>query len=325
MSVAVPDFGSLAQQQNAANNTATNLTNQANRPDQYNALGSNTWSQDGAGNWTQSSSLNGSAQNLFNTTLAGQQGLAGTVAGGINYGNLPAMPDSGFGATQSVIDAWNRLQQPGLDKDAAAQRARMAAQGITAGSVINNLGEKGISDAAGTARDKAILAGTTEYGNVFNRGMQARQQAANEAQTGYQAALQGLTGLGSVRDSLNPNKWNADVKTSAAYIPQTIYGAAQDTFNANMMNQNADLAQKNADRANTASLANTAVNAVGGLGGLWSGASNAWGWLTGGGDALNGWNSSPGWGNSFTGTNDFLGTTGNNAMNSFLTYGSSGD
>jgi hypothetical protein len=197
----------------------------------------------------------------------------------------------------------------------------MAAQGITAGSVIGNQGERGINDAYGTARDKAILAGTTEYGNVFNRGLQARQQAASEAQTGYQAALQGLTGLGSVRSSLDPNKWNADTKASAAFLPQTIYGAAQDTFSANRQNENADIAQSNANRAATASNINTGLNAVGGLSGLGSAASGLWDW---GKKNLFGGGTQGTLGQDYL-TNDYGWGTNTNAMDAFMQYGTSGD
>ena len=280
---AVPDFGALASQQNTANNAATNATNLANRSNQSGPYGSISWTQDPSGQWNQTSALNGQAQGLMDTSMSGQQGLAGVIGGGVNYGNLPAMPDSGFGASQQVIDAWNALQQPGLDKASEAQRARAAAMGITIGSNANNDIERTIGTNEATSRNQGILQGTQEYQNVFNRGLAARQQGVTEANNTYDRAITGSNALGTIRDSLNPNKWATTQPASAAFVPQTIYGAGLDTFSANQANENAAQAQSNANRSANTSLLNTGLNAVGGLGGLWSGASNAYSWLTGGG------------------------------------------
>ena len=317
---AVPDFGSLAAQQNTANNQATNLTNQANRPDQYNALGSTTWSQDGAGNWTNSSNLNGGAQNLFNSTLSGQQNLTGQIGAGLNSdglmgwgstdltGNLGAMPQVGH-YNQQVINAWNALQQPGLQKQADASRQRLAAQGITNGSTISNNNEGIIGGNWNDASNKAILAGYQQGNTEYDQALRGRQQGYTEnlgqsqlqnseraqqfgeRQSGYQAALSGLTGLTSTRNSLDPNAWNSKVPTSAAYIPQTIYGAAQDTFNANMMNENAATAAKQANQttavnAGRALLGNQGIGGLFGSGGVGGAASGLWNW---GSNAYNGY------------------------------------
>ena len=67
MAVAIPDFGALASQQKTLNDQATNQTNQANRVNQYDPYGSLTWSQDGSGNWTQSTNLSGQSQGLFDS------------------------------------------------------------------------------------------------------------------------------------------------------------------------------------------------------------------------------------------------------------------
>lgn len=279
----VPNFGDLANQQSAANDAATDKTNLANRSNQYGPMGSSTWSVGPNGQWTQNVGLGGAQQGLFDSTISGQQGLAGTIGAGVNYGNLPAMPDSSFGASQQVIDAWNALQQPGLDKADSAARARAAAMGLTIGSNANNDIERTLGANRNDASNKAILAGTTEYQNVFNRGLQARQQGVTEANNVYDRAITGSASLGSTRDSLNPNKWLPTAPASAAYVPKSIYGAGLDTFSAQQAQENAAQAQSNANRTANMGAINTGLNAVGGLGGLWSGASNAWGWLSGGG------------------------------------------
>jgi hypothetical protein len=288
MAVAVPDFGALAGQQKTANDQAANQTNMANRPNQYNPMGSITWGQNPDGSWGQSTSLSGGAQGLFDSSISGQQNLGNQIGAGVDYGNLPAMPDSGFGASQQVINAWNALQQPGLDKSAAAARNRAAAMGITIGSNAQNDIERTIGTNEATSRNQGILAGTQEFNNVFNRGMQARQQGQKEALDKYNAAISGSSALGSARDSLNPNKWAADVPTSAAFQPQTIYGAAMDTFSANRQNENAEIAAKQAQTQSYVD-ALRAAGGGGGLAGIAQGIGSLWNTGSSIYNAVSGW------------------------------------
>lgn len=281
----VPNFGGLAAQQNTANNAATNLTNQANRPNQTNAMGSTTWSMNPDGTWSNNSSLSGPAQGLFDQTMQGQSNLTSQVGQGLDYSSLGQMPQVGS-YSQPVINAWNALQQPGLDQQATAYRNRLAAQGITQGSTISNNAERNIGNTWTDASNKAILAGYQQGNTEFGQALQARQQGASELQNKYQAAQQGIGTLGTERNSLDPNAWNTKVPTSAAYVPQTIYGAAQDTFNAQRQNENADIAAQQAkvDSGVSALRAAGGVSGVtsgigslmSGAGSLWSGAQNLW-------------------------------------------------
>lgn len=266
----VPNFGDLASQQNQANNAASNLTNQANRPNQYNPMGSITWGRDAGGNWTQSSALGGQAQGLWDQSFAGQGALAGQIGGGINYGSAPAMPQVG-GYNQEVINAWQGLQQPELDRNATAQRQRLAAQGVTMGSNISNTSERNLGNVSTDARNKAILAGYTQGNTEFDQALRARAQGTGEAEKSYDATIRGSGALGTMRDSLNPNKWAANVPGSANYLPQTIYGAAQDQFNAQRQNENADIARQ---QAQTGSYVD-ALRAAGGISGIGQAASAA--------------------------------------------------
>jgi hypothetical protein len=315
---AVPDFGSLASQQQGANDDATRRTTWSSRPDQYNAMGTTTWNQDPSGRWITNQSLNGGAQGLFNTSLAGQQNLAGQVGNGLDTsglmgwgnsdlnGNLGAMPQVGQ-YNQQVIDSWNALQRPGLDQQAEAQRARAAAMGITLGSNASNDVERTIGNNWSDASNKAILAGYTQGNTEYDQALRGRAQGytenlgeatlqnsmrgqqLGERKDAFSAAQSGMNALTGVRDSLNPNKWNADVPQGAAYIPQTVYGAAQDTFNANRMNENADIAARNTSinqgvGAASALLGNQGLS---GAGGLWGAAKDLWGW---GNNAYDTWN-----------------------------------
>lgn len=265
MTVAVPDFGSLAGQQKSANDWATNQTNMANRPNQTNAMGSITWGLNPDGSWGQNTSLNGQAQGLFNNTMGWQNALGSQVGAGA--------PQASFGAQQNVIDAWNALQQPGLNKEAEAQRARAAAMGLTIGSAANNDIERNIGTNQATSRNQGILQGVNAYNQLYQNQL-----------AGYNSNVNAMGAMTGVRDSLNPNKWQTQVPTSAAYIPQTTYGAALDTFSANRQNENADIA---ASQAKTDSYIN-ALRAAGGtqgiggvvsgIGSLVSGAGKVWDW-----------------------------------------------
>ena len=133
---------------------------------------------------------------------------------------------------------------------------------------------------------RATRRASTEYGQALQARQQGynenlgqsqlqnseRQQQFGERQSGYQAALSGLSDLTSTRQSLDPNNWNSKVPASAAYTPQTIYGAAQDTFNANMMNENAATAAQQANQS-TAVNAGRALLGNSGIGGLFGSAS----------------------------------------------------
>ena len=290
-SVPVPDFGSLAQQQFGANTAATNMTNQANRPDQTNAMGSTTWSMNPDGTWANSSTMNAPTQNLFDTTMQGSTNLASTIGAGPDMSNLGTMPTAGQyvpGATA----AWMALAQPQQDAQDAAARTRAAAMGITLGSDANNMVERNIGTNDSTMTNQGILQGYNQGNTEFTQSMQARQQAEKEAMDQYTGAVSGSSALTASRNSLDPNSWNTKVPTSAAYTPQQITGAAQDTFNALMQNQNSDNAQRN---ANITSGLN-AVKALGGTSGLlgsgglfgsgglsgalssgWNGLSSLWG------------------------------------------------
>lgn len=246
----VPNFGALAEQQYGANTQAANQTNLANRPNQYNPMGSSTWSMNPDGSWTQNTQLADWTKPLYNQTIDSQIALGSQVGSGA--------PQATFGAQQNVIDAWNALQQPGLNQQSAAARARAAAQGITLGSNAMNDVERTIGTNEATSRNQGILQGVNAWNSLYDRQLQ-----------GYQANVGAMGAFTGVRDSLNPNKWTASVPSSATYTPQTIYGSAMDTFNANLANEN---------KAAMQSAANTAGygQALGGAADLASSLYNIW-------------------------------------------------
>jgi hypothetical protein len=310
MSVAVPNFGELANQQYGANTQATNLTNLANRPNQYNPMGSTTYTMNPDGSWGTNTSLSVAAQGLFDASISGQQALAGQVGQGLDYSSLGAMPQVGQ-YNQDVINSWNALQAPSLDAGDTAARSRAAAQGLTMGSDPWMDMTRAQGNIRTDAGNKAILAGYQQGNTEFNQALAARQQGAGELQNRFTGATSGMSALGNARDSLNPNKWSPNVPASAAYLPKTIYGAAQDTFNAQRQNENARLA---ASQGNTEAGVNIlrALGGTQGLPGIYAGAKNIYG------DAKDLWGS---WGSpsSVAGTGQYPDVS----MGSY--YGDSGD
>lgn len=248
--IPVPDFSSLAQQQGNINKDAAWMQTVANRPDQYNAWGNNDVHQLPDGTWTQTSSLSGAGQGIFDTATAGQQNLAGQLG-------------QTQGAVQSVIDANMALQSPMLQQARDREQQRLAAMGITMGSNAYNDTQRNLANSESDAYQKAILAGTTEYGNVYNR------------------ALQGTAGLSNLKDSLDPTKHNTNLPAATGYTPGNIYQAGMDTYNAALAQQNADTAARAAERSGYANLAGAALGSDALWSNIGSGIGALWNWATG--------------------------------------------
>lgn len=294
MAYEIPDFTSLANQQAGLNQTQANSNTLANRANQTGPNGESlTWTQGPDGQWTQNVSLGAGQQGVNQGVLAGQQQRLGLASSGLsNLGDwgstditngVSAMPDSGFGADQKTIDAWRALNEPGLQQAQDAERTRLAAMGITLGSDISNNSERNLSLARTDADNKAILAGTQEYGNVFNRGLQARQQGVNEnlATSNLVNALRGQKV--SEANSLTSGIGMYDPKfasySSATTAPAAdVYGAARDNWAAAQTQygnalgaQNANAASSANRRAGNIALLSAGLSGMGGVGGLLGG------------------------------------------------------
>jgi hypothetical protein len=253
MAVPVPDFGSLSSQQKTESDYATNQTNIANRPNQFGPMGSTTWGYDPAtGKWTQNTGLTGGANTLFNNTLDWQNQLGSKIAGGA--------PEASFGAVQQVIDAWNRLQQPGLAQQEASARSRASALGgVGAGTPQSAIMEGTINDMKRKAGDTSITHGWDAFNQLYQNQL-----------AGFNANRGAATDMTGIRNSLNPNEWTAKTPESAAYMPKNVYGAGLDTFSANLSNENARIADRNSWMTGAANLG----TAAGGIPGIASGVSD---------------------------------------------------
>jgi hypothetical protein len=292
MAIPIPDFTGLANQQGAINKGVAGEQTLANRPDQNNQWGGVNWSRDPTtGAWTQNVNMSPQGQQLFNTTMSGQQTLAGQVGQGLNYNNVPGLMGAA-GTSQQAIDANMALQRPMLDQARDRENSRLAAMGLTMGSDAYNSSQRNLNDMDERAYQNAISAGNTEYGNIFNRALQARQQGVGEANSMYGAGMQGLTSMGTLKDSLDPTKHLANVPGATGYNGPNVYNAGMDTYNAG-------IAQQNADRANTANRRAGYLGLSGNLlqgqgGNIASGIGAAGSWLGGQmGNWFNGGGTSP--------------------------------
>ena len=271
-----PDFTGLANQQAGLNQQQANQQTLANRANQSGPGGMLTWSQGPNGQWTQSTQLDPHSQDLWNTYTAGSQNLSSLL--GTPGAGLPEMPGSGFGADQKTIDAMRALQQPSLQAAEDSRRAQLAAQGITQGSRISDLTERELGNTRSDADMKAILAGTQEYGNVFNRGITARNTLNNERLNNFNA-------LSGARSGLVP-KFNSYASATTAPAAD-IYGAAGDQYRAQLDalrvaqgNQNAGAAAADANRQTNMGLLGGAIQGLGGLSGIGGMLGGAGNWLS---------------------------------------------
>ena len=183
----------------------------ADRPDQYNALGRSTWSQqqvidpssgEATTKWTQNQTLSPEMQNIFNSDMRRNRDLGNLSAGmsGRIQQEMGAPLDwQQFGEGVKGPEAWsmegdtgnraedfayqrstNRLD-PQFQKKRADLERQMAARGLRAGdsaydSAMENLGTTQ-NDAYEQARLGAVGEGMTAYQQQFSQGGQAADRA----------------------------------------------------------------------------------------------------------------------------------------------------
>jgi hypothetical protein len=146
------------------------------------------------------------------------------------------------GNSKEIQDAWMALLQPDRDKARAAQEQRLANQGIFANSDPYHSSMLQQDEADTDAQNKALIAGTAEYGNQFNRSLQNRQQGLGEYQYGYNEPLktyQGLMGIPQQETRFG------NYAQSPGANPADIYGASKDQYTQAQNQANATNASRN--------------------------------------------------------------------------------
>jgi len=314
--IPIPDYTALAEKTQQSNQSAMNQQTQANRPNQMNQGGSLTWTQDPTtGQWTQTQAMNpaltGSADAQQQTQLGLSQGAQGLAQGAVDAAGKPldtsgmtqvnqydpnkylSTMDSGFGGVKEVTDAMMGRLQPGMDQARSALIQRLRSQGISqdSGAYQRAINTQDQSDV--DARQRALLAGTSEYNTEFNRnlaqnqqnsgiGMNAfststndRQRMMDEAMLQRGLPLSDLKGLmGAAGGVTAPNFAGFGSAGNSGGVDY--YGAGKDIFNNQISEKNAQTASDAAHRSGNYDL----LKSVGG--GLFDAyGSDIGGWLKG--------------------------------------------
>ena len=239
---AAPDYSQLAKDTAASNLAAAQTATAANRVNQITPYGNLTYSQTGTdtqGNptWTAQTSLSDVGQQLLNNQNNASLGLGSTINSALGrtqqmmgQGFNPALPSVGINPSQSYQDAYMQRLNPQIQQSRESTAAQLANQGIVQGT-------KAYDNAMRTQamRENDLLLGATTQG--FGVGLQANQQAYNQALANYNLPLNTLSALRTGAQVQNPNFVNSanQATTSGA----DLLGAGQMSYNAQMGDFNA--------------------------------------------------------------------------------------
>jgi len=241
---APPDYTALAKLQAQLNQEAADKALAANRPDQVDAAGNTlTWTQDPVtGKWTQTQKLSDANQQLLNTSQGAQLDALRGVAnrGDFNFQGGSMMDP--VGNSKEIQDAWMNLLKPQREMALNGEIQRLKNQGLTEDSPAFQRAMLRQNQADTDAQNKALIAGTSEYSNQFNRSLQGRQQAFGEYQTDYNAPMQQYQGLMGIAQ---PQGQFGSFTQTQNVGGAPVYNAGQDQYTANLAGANAKNAANN--------------------------------------------------------------------------------
>ena len=246
---AAPDYTSAANATAAGNLAAAQAASAANRVNQVTPYGNLNYSQNGTdaqGNptWTATTSLSDIGQQLLNNQNQTSLGLGsainsqlGNVQNTMSQPFNPNLPQVGINAGQNYQDAAMSRLAPQISQQRELLNNQLANQGIPVGSQAwqtaqMNQGQK----------ENDLLAANTTQG--FNTGLQANQQAYNQAMTNYNMPLNTLSALRTGAQVQNPTFVNSANQATTA--GPDLLGAASSQYNAALGGAN----MQNAAQAN---------------------------------------------------------------------------
>lgn len=217
-----PDYAAAADEQGQANLEAARVGALLNRPNERTPLGSRTWTRNGD-QFTSSISLSPTMQGLFDqqNRISQYQGNVAenslgrvnqAFSGGFPIGQMPDvtrpnMPD--MDARKAYADALLGRAEQRFSEDENDLRARLANQGITAGSEAWRREFDRLNDARTDARMQADLAAGDEmarqYGLEANQyGLEAADRARQIQEASFLRNLP-LSELNALRTGAQPN------------------------------------------------------------------------------------------------------------------------
>lgn len=265
-----PDFMKLALLQGQLNQDYANQITAANRPNQINAAGDTSqWVQDPkTGQWTQRTQFGGVNQERFDNENLVRNGLLGQAANSqLTSAGLPQLKGIGMSATGNSADiqnAWMNLLKPERDLARQGEIQRLKNQGLSEDSPAFQRALLRLDQADTDAQNKALIYGTQEYGNQYQRALQGanltgqqrgqlfgERQATSAMPFTQLAALSGSS-LGSVPQF-------GSFVGAGGVGPANVYGAGQDQYAADVANANATNANRNNLTQGLFGLANTAA------------------------------------------------------------------
>lgn len=254
-----PDYVGAANATAAGNLQAAQTATAANRVNQVTPYGNLTYRETGTdskGNpmWTATTDLSPIGQQLLNAQNATSLGLSSllntqgqNVANTINTGFNPQLPSYGINPNETYSDAIMRRLAPTLQHQREMSDAQLANQGIKQGSEAWNNAKRALSQQQNDQLTSAIVGG-------MNTGLQANQQAYNQAMTNYNLPLNTLSALRTGSQVTNPTFSN---------VPQQATTAGADILGATTQGYNNQLAGFNAANAAQANL-NSGLFSLGG-------------------------------------------------------------
>jgi hypothetical protein len=147
----------------------------------------------------------------------------------------PELPQVGINAGQNYQDAYMERLRPQIEQGREALDVKLANAGIPIGSEAYKRAQM-----AQSQRENDLLLGATTQG--FGTGLQANQQAYNQAMTNYNMPLNTLSALRSGSQVQNPTFVNSAQQATTGGAD--ILGAAQMGYNAQMGDFNSKQAQQ---------------------------------------------------------------------------------
>lgn len=264
---AAPDYRGAAQETAQSNLDMARAATAANRVNQVTPYGNLDYTitgQDPYGNptWTATTSLSDVGKQLLNTQNAASLGLGsainaqlGQVQNTMGQGFNPNIPKTITSLDNAGgMSGWDRANQllmarlqPQMELQQRSLDAKLANQGIAAGTEAYNRAKAGLGMQQNDLLNQAQLTGLQAGNTLFNQGLaganfgnQAQQQAFNQALTQYNLPLNTLSALRTGAQVQNPTFQNAPQQATTAGAD--ILGATQAGYNAQMGNFNAQQA-----------------------------------------------------------------------------------
>ena len=244
-----PDYAGAATATAAGNLDAARAATAANRVNQVTPYGNLNYSINGSdpyGNptWTATTSLSDVGQQLLNNQNNASLGLGsainsqlGNVQNTMSQPFNPNLPQVGINAGQNYQDAYMQRLAPQIGQQRELLNNQLSNQGIPVGSDAWNKAQMNQGQ-----KENDLYAAATTQG--FGTGLQANQQAYNQALTNYNMPLNTLSALRTGAQVQNPTFVNSANQATTA--GPDLLGAASSQYNAALGNTN----MQNAAQAN---------------------------------------------------------------------------